>query len=196
VTYTNPHRWLPGFQLEDGEAALRTLLSRYLYGYGPATHQHFAKWLGIPPSRAVELFDELAADLERIEMEEEPAWVAAGDTAVPEQPHRGVTLLPYFDAYVVAGHPRDRLYPGAAASRALSPSGQAGNYPVLLVDGVVGGVWHQQRSGRSLAITVEPLSKLTPIQLRQLDDEIELMGTVLEAVPTLKIGTVTVGAHA
>ncbi len=129
-------------------------------------------------------------------MEEEPAWVAAGDTAVPKQPHRGVTLLPYFDAYVVAGHPRDRLYPGAASSRALSPSGQAGNYPVLLVDGVVGGVWHQQRSGRRLAITVEPLSKLTPIQLRQLDDEVELIGTVLDAVPTLKIGTVTVGAHA
>ena len=26
--------------------------------------------------------------------------------------------------------------------------GQAGNYPVVLVDGVVGGVWHQRRSGR------------------------------------------------
>ena len=196
VTYTNPHRWLPGFQPEPGQAALRTLLSRYLFAYGPATPHHFAKWLSIPPGRAVELFDELASDLEPVEMEGEPAWVAAGDTAVPEHPHRGVTLLPYFDAYVVAGQPRGLLYPGAAATRALTPSGQAGNYPVLLVDGVVGGVWHQQRSGRQLAITVEPLSKLTPTQRRQLDSEVELMGTVLEAVPTLKIGTVTVGPHA
>jgi len=44
------------------------------------------------------------------------------------------------------GPARDRLYPGPAAARALTPSGQAGNYPVLLVDGVVGGLRHQRRS--------------------------------------------------
>jgi len=36
-------------------------------------------------------------------------------------------LLPYFDAHVVPGQPRERLYPGAAAGRALTPAGQAGN---------------------------------------------------------------------
>lgn len=51
----------------------------------------------------------------------------------------GVRLLPYFDAFVVTGQPRERLHPGAAATLGLSPAGQAGNYPVLLVDGVVGG---------------------------------------------------------
>ena len=37
VTYTNPHRWLPGLRRMDGEAALRTLVTRYLYAYGPAS---------------------------------------------------------------------------------------------------------------------------------------------------------------
>jgi hypothetical protein len=37
VTYTNPHRWLPGFRPDDGDAAVRTLVTRYLYAYGPAT---------------------------------------------------------------------------------------------------------------------------------------------------------------
>lgn len=92
--------------------------------------------------------------------------------------------------------PRLRLYPGAAASRALTPAGQAGNYPVLLVDGVVGGVWHQRRSGRKLAITVEPLRELTAPQRRQLDEEASLVGAVMEATVTLTVGTVTVGAHA
>ena len=196
VTYTNPHRWLPGFRPEDGAAALRILVRRYLHAYGPAPPQHFAKWLSIPPRSAVELFDQLASDLEQVDVEGEPAWVMAGDTETPEQPHRGITLLPYFDAFVVAGQPRDLLYPGGAATRALTPSGQAGNYPVLLVDGVVGGVWHQKHSGRKLAITVEPLRMLTPTQRRQLDDEVELIANVLEAVPTLTIGTVTVGPHA
>jgi hypothetical protein len=120
----------------------------------------------------------------------------AGDTATPPRPHRGIRLLGYFDAFVVAGQPRERLYPGAAATRALTPAGQAGNYPVLLINGVVGGVWHQQRSGRKLAITVEPLEELTATQRRQLHDEVDLVSAVMEAKVTLTVGTVTVGPHA
>src|SRR5215218_7728521 len=137
-----------------------------------------------------------AGELEYVELDGAPGWTLAGDTSTPRQPHRGIRLLPYFDAYVVAGQPRERLYPGADAARALSPAGQAGNYPVLLVDGVVGGVWHQRRSGRRLAITVEPVGELTATQRRQLDDEVELVGAVMEAKPTLTVGTVTVGPHA
>jgi hypothetical protein len=195
VTYTNPHRWLPGFRPDGGDAALRTLLARYLYAYGPATPQDFARWLSIPPRRAVELFDELVGELEHVLLDGEPRWTLAGDTGTP-QPHRGIRLLPYFDAFVVAGQPRERLYPGVAAVRALTPSGQAGNFPVLLVDGVVGGVWHQRRSGRKLAITVEPLCELTTKQRRQLADEAELVGAVMDAEPTLTVGVVTVGPHA
>jgi hypothetical protein len=196
VTYTNPHRWRPGFCPADGDEALRTLVTRYLFAYGPATPQHFARWLGIPPRYAAGLFGALADQLERVELDGEPAWTVAGDTGTPLRPHRGIRLLPYFDAYVVAAQPRARLYPGAAGGRALTPSGQAGNYPVLLIDGVVGGVWHQRRSGRRLAITVEPLRELTAPRRRQLDDEAALVGAVMEATPTLTIGPVTVGPHA
>jgi len=196
VTYTNPHRWLPGFRPDDGDEALRRLVTRYLYAYGPAASEHLARWLAIPPRRAMTLFDELPDELERVDVDGRPAWARAGDTGAPGQPHRGVRLLPYFDAYVVAGQPREWLFPGAAATRALSPAGQAGNYPVLLVDGVVGGVWHQQRSGRKVAITVEPLRDLTAKQRRQLDDEVELVGAVMQAHPTLTVGTVSAGPHA
>jgi hypothetical protein len=196
VTYTNPHRWLPGFGPAEGGAALRTLVTRYLYAYGPATPAHFARWLGIPPRYAAGLFSQLASELDCVDLDGEPGWVVAGDTGTPPQPHRGITLLPYFDAYVVAGQPRERLYPGAAAARALTPAGQAGNYPVLLVDGVVGGVWHQRRSGRKLTITVEPLRELTARQHRQLDDETALVSAVMEATATLTVGTVAAGPHA
>jgi hypothetical protein len=194
VTYTNPHRWLPGFRPEDGDTALRTLVTRYLHAYGPAKPLHFARWLAIPLRRSVEVFDELVDDMESVELDGEPGWILAGDTAVP-RPHRGLRLLPYFDAYVVAVQPRDRLYPGPAAARALT-TGQAGNYPVLLIDGVVGGVWHQRRTGRKLAITVEPLRGLTATQRRQLDDEVALVGAVMEAEATLTVGQITVGPHA
>ncbi len=196
VTYTNPHRWLPGFVPDDAGSALRALVRSYLHAYGPATPQHFAKWLNIPPRHAVEAFDGMDDGLERVDFEGLSAWVVSGDASAPETTPSGIRLLPYFDAYVVAAQPRELLYPGAAGTRALSPSGQAGNYPVLLVDGVVGGVWHQKRSGRRLTVTVEPLRPLRPAQRRQLDEEIALVGTVLEAEPTLVIGEVTVGPHA
>ena len=196
ITYTNPHRWLPAFGPAPGDAALAALVTSYLHTYGPATPQHFAKWLGISPRYATDLFGTLADALERVELDGEPPWCVTGDTRTPPEPHRGLRLLPYFDAYVVAGQPRHRLYPGPAAARALTPAGQARNHPVLLVDGVVGGVWHQRRSGRKLTVTVEPLRELTASQLALLDDEIALIGMVMEATATLTVVPVTVGAHA
>jgi hypothetical protein len=106
-----------------------------------------------------------------------------------------VRLLPYFDAYVVGCHPRGRLFPEHASARALS-GGQAGVFPVLLIDGIVGGVWHLRRSGRRIVITVEPLADLTPSQRDELDAQVARIGAFLEGTPQLTIGRVSVGAHA
>ena len=196
VTYTHPRRWIPGFTPMGKTAGLRALLRSYLHAFGPATPQHFARWLGIPPRAASDVFAEQAGELEEVDLEGDRCWTAAGDTTTPKEPALGVRLLPYFDAYCVVGQPRDRLYPGDAAKRALSPSGQAGNYPVVLVDGVVGGVWHARRSGRRVAITVEPLRPFSTAQRRDLEADVALVGAAMEAEPTLAVGTVTVGPHA
>jgi hypothetical protein len=195
VTYTSPRRWLPGFQPADGRTALAEVVQRYLYAYGPATPQQFARWLGAPQRWSVELFASLAAELQPVEVEGAPAWVASGDTAISSAAPRGVRLLHYFDAYVVGCHPRERLFPGPAAERALA-GGQAGNFPVLLIDGVAAGVWHQRRSGKKIAITVEPLEELTTAQRRELDKQVVRIGEILEGKPQLTIGNVAVGAHA
>ncbi|MET7319978.1 winged helix DNA-binding domain-containing protein [Streptomyces sp. NPDC005549] len=198
VTYTRP----PHFTPLPPEEASRLLVRRYLYAYGPATPQHFARWLAAPPGWAKARYAELAAagEIEEVRHEGTPAWVVAGDTAFPDAPEReelvrGVRLLPYFDAYVVAAQPRELLFPGPAYRRALA-GGQAGNFPVLLVDGVVAGVWHQRRRGRRTTVTVEPLAPLTARQERELADRVERVGAVLEAAAELVIGEVTVGAHA
>jgi len=121
--------------------------------------------------------------------------VVAGDVEVPAARPAGLRLLPYFDAYVVGSHPRERVYPGRAAVRALAGS-QAGNFPVLLVDGVVAGVWHQKRSGQRLAVTVEPLEPLSAARRRELAAQVDRVAGILGGVPELTLGTVTVGAHA
>lgn len=76
------------------------------------------------------------------------------------------------------------------------PSGQAGNYPALIVDGIVRGVWHQRRAGRRIAVTVEPFDALTSWQRRQLDEEIDRIGAFFGCTAELSIGPVSAGAHA
>jgi len=196
VTYANPHRRSPGLPPAPRADAVGSLVRRYLHAFGPASAENFARWLNIPARAAGLAFESLGDELERVEVDGEMAWVEAGDTDVPSRPPEGVRLLPYFDAYVVAGQPRPRLFPGAAAKRALSPSGQAGNDPVLLIDGLVGGVWHQRRSGRRVEITVQPLRPLSASQRGELEAEAAIVATVLEGEPALTIGTVTAGAHA
>ena len=75
-------------------------------------------------------------------------------------PASGVRLLPAFDQYVVAatlqaghflaGDFRDRIY---------RPQGWLS--PVLLVDGVMAGVWRHERKGRRLVVEVEPFGKVS-----------------------------------
>jgi len=196
VTYTTPRRWLPGFQPAERQTALAAVIRRYLHAYGPATPQHVAQWLGAPRRWATDLFDALSGDLQPVEVEGARAWLAAGDTTAPSTAPHGVRLLPYFDAYVVGCQPRALLFPGRAAERALSPSGPAGNFPVLLIDGIVAGVWSQRRVGRTLAITIEPFDRLTATQRRALDDQVERIGVFLDGIPQVTIGAVTAGGHA
>ncbi|MFD6682824.1 winged helix DNA-binding domain-containing protein [Micromonospora parva] len=193
TTYTSPTRWLPDFAPMPGRAALAALVRSYLYAYGPATPAQFARWLAVPPAWGTWLFDSL--DLTEVTVEGTTAWVAADDTDFPDGRPSGLRLLPYFDAYAVGCHPRERLFPGAAATRALA-GGQAGNYPVLLVDGVVAGVWHQRRSGRSIRVTVEPLRPLDAARQRALAQEVDRVGEILEGRASLTVGTVSVGPHA
>ena len=190
ATYTRP----PHFEPLPADEALAALVRHYLRAYGPATPQHFAKWAAAPPGWAVGLFDSVTG-LEEVDFEGAPAWVVAGDTDFPSEAVRGVRLLPYFDAYAIAAQPRQRMFPGGAYGRALA-GGQAGNFPVVLVDGVVAGVWHQRRQGKRTTVTVEPLGRLTGAQERELGEQVERVGEVLEARAELVVGKVTAGPHA
>jgi hypothetical protein len=193
ATYSNPQRFTP-FEPENGEEALSEILRRFLHAYGPATPQQFARWLATSPAVVAKLFA-ATPELREVELDGKPAWLVDGDTEPPKERASGVRLLPYFDAYAVGSHPRELLFPGKAWTRALA-GGQAGNYPVLLVDGVVAGVWHQRRAGRKLQVTVEPLRRLSPADRSDLDDQVSRLGEILDATPALTIGEVTVGGHA
>lgn len=193
VTYTNPARWLPSLPPADPRAALTHVVTSYLHAYGPSTPQRFAHWLNAPVRWASELFASLADELQPVEVEGTPAWVLADDTTMPDTPPRGLHLLPYFDgyAYRVGNQPPELLYPGRVGERVLP-----GNFQLLIVDGVVGGLWHQRRSGHKLDVTVESLVRLTAAQRDELEHRVARIGEILQAKPQLTFAPVTVGGHA
>ena len=190
VTYARP----PDTGPVDADEAVAWAIEQYLRSYGPATPASFAPWFGSTPAWAAE---RMAAHpgLVRVELDGEVAFDLPG-ASYDGPGAEGVLLLPYFDAFVVGSRPRHLLFPGRARERALSPSGQAGNYPVLLVDGLVAGVWHLKRSGRKVAVTVEPLRRPTRALVAALEERVARLGEVVDATATLTIGTVSVGPHA
>ncbi len=194
VTYAHPRRWTGDAPPVDADEAVVWAIESYLRSYGPATPASFAPWFGAPPAWAAE---RMAAHsgLVRVELDGQPAYDLP-DASYDAPPVEGVRLLPYFDAFVVGSRPRHLLFPGRAAERALTPSGQAGNYPVLLVDGVVAGVWHQKRSGQRITVTVEPLRRLPKARVAALGEQVARLGEIVEGDATLTIGEVSVGPHA
>ena len=201
VTYTRPPEASDAVGMSGEDAAL-WLLRRYLASYGPASPAEFAQWLAVPVTRAHDVF--ALADLERVGITEAEGRGApngsaarsidAGDTAFTEDAVPGVRLLPYFDPFIVGSHPRALLFPDAA--RRAMPKGSAGNFPVLLVDGVAGGLWHAKRAGKRVVITVEPLVRLTKQRSRELDRQVQRVGELSGALPELVLGPVPVGPHA
>jgi hypothetical protein len=215
VTWTGVRRLIPGFAPMDGDEAVRALLRAYLWTYGPSTPEWFARWVAAPKPWASKAFASLGEEIAEIEVEGTRTWLLADDqefsgatwsasaSASSSSPasscasasSSGVRLLPYFDAYTIAWQPRPVMFPGRASQRALA-GGQAGPVPVLLVDGVVAGVWQQRKATKRLAITVEPFVDLRPSQRDELDAQVARLGEISGQPAELTIGEVTIGAHA
>ncbi|TDP91055.1 winged helix DNA-binding domain-containing protein [Labedaea rhizosphaerae] len=191
ITYTRP---APGDPVAP-DAAVTELVRRYLRSYGPAAPEHFARWLAAPRTWASDRFAE--TELEPVTVEGVALWQLPGDGAVAEPAE--LSLLPYFDPYVVGGQPRELLFPGAAAKRALNRTGQAGNFPVVLAHGTVAGVWHLKRSGKRATVTVEPIGRFPALRRAAVEREAARIAAVVEASiesMDVVIGEVTVGPHA
>lgn len=194
VTYTSPRRVVSGFAPEDPATAVPSFLRRYLDAFGPATPEHLARWLSAPVPWATEVFASAGPGVEPVEVAGQQRWVNAGDTE-PAVLRPSVRLLPYFDALSVGFQPREDMFPGRAAERALA-RGQAGNFPVLVVDGVVTGVWHLRRAGRRVHITVETWGRLGASRMRGLERQAERIGEIVDGEAVLTQGQVSVGPHA
>jgi hypothetical protein len=160
------------FERMPVEEATKELARRFLTRYGPATREDFAKWFGAPsPAAPGRWIMALGDDVTETEF----GWMLGADVAACEaaQPSGVVRLLPAFDQYVVAAPRDDR------ATRAPERIYRRGGWfsPVLLVDGVMAGVW--SRDGD--AVTIEPFADVG----RQSKDAAEAEAARLDGTPAV-----------
>ena len=159
VTYASPSRWLSDLSLPEADEAQLDLLSAYLTAYGPAT-------AGAPGPVAghVAGVDRRALPASRPRGGRASRGSRRGCCAATRRSRRPSRLrCGCCPTSTPSRSARSREPCCSPAGRRSGrwPGAQAGNFPVLLLDGVVGGVWHQKRSGKRLAVTVEPLGRLT-----------------------------------
>ena len=121
----------------------------YLAVYGPAPREQFQRWFGMrSPAEAGRWLKALGDEVEETAL----GWMLAADVdeAAAAEPEGAVRLLPAFDPYVVAA-PRKEDAVLRADRRAEVYRPQGWLSPVLLVDGVIRGVW--ARDGDVIALT-------------------------------------------
>jgi uncharacterized protein YcaQ len=195
VTFVRADQWIGGWRQVDPAAALREVCRRYLAAYGPATPADFGHWFALKPDAARGVLESLGAAVEEVSFDGRRAWMLAADVATPDLPPPEtsvVRLLPQYDCYVIGSGPRDRVVPAPARARAATHGrgkfeGATG-LPVLLIDGVVAGLWERRPHGKRLAVRVEPLALLTPAQANQVAAEAARLAAFLDMPVDLTLG--------
>jgi uncharacterized protein YcaQ len=163
VRFTRPASWLSGFAAPGpDEAAADEVVRTYLRAYGPAPREQFQRWFGMTsPAEAGRWLTALGDEVCEVDVEGARGWMLAADVeeAAAAEPAGVVRLLPAFDHYVVAA-PRDADAVLAKKHRARVYRPQGWLSPVLLVDGVIAGVWSHEARGERVTVEVEPFARV------------------------------------
>ena len=184
VTFVRPDQWIGGWDEPKGPEAWKTLLRRFFSTYGPATHHDIGHWWGLRPDKAKMLMESIADELEEVEFEGEKRWIRRADVAqiIEVERVRSVKLLPSWDGYVMFYHPREFFVSQSHRARIFTKL--QGNKPVLLIDGVAGGVWEQRPKSGLTEVRVQPFSNLSSTEKQLVREEAaslgEFMGTKVE----------------
>ncbi|GAA1510177.1 winged helix DNA-binding domain-containing protein [Sphaerisporangium rubeum] len=140
------------------EVGLREVARRFLHAYGPATAADLGRWWMETRSgrKVLPMLESLGDDVAEVDVEGETAFMLAADVpdVVAARPRDVARLLPAFDPWVMGMARREPLIDPRHVGRVYRQQGWVS--PVILVNGRVAGVWRHKRTGRRLAVELEP----------------------------------------
>ncbi|WP_112239206.1 winged helix DNA-binding domain-containing protein [Kribbella monticola] len=131
---------------DASDAALQTLVWRYLEGFGPATMADIAQFASVQRARARAAIEALGNKLETLEGPDgKDLYDVPGGLRPDEDTPAPSRFLPMWDSTLLAYADRGRLVP--AEYRKIITRTNGDTLPTLLVDGYVAGVWRTVDDG-------------------------------------------------
>lgn len=180
----------------DGARALRAVLRRYIHTYGPVSHREVGRWFAMRSGDARELLGSVRDELADVRVEGADGydgWILASDQDADwAHDHRVVRFVPRYDAYVLGAAGRDHIVPRPLCDRIFTQG--RGRYEgavsqnVVLVDGVVAGMWEQHLRARHIDLRVELFIPLTRRLRIEIDRQAEMIGAQHELSPAVVLG--------
>ena len=182
VRFTRPDTWVTASTPRmDSQTAIATVTRCFLSAYGPATYHDLARWWGgggIVTAR--QWIAALGEEARPIALHGAQSWMLAEDADEARElpPQRSVRLIPAFDQYVIgaSGH-AEHLLPGDLRGRVYRPQGWIS--PVLLVNGLMQGVWRYEIKGSRIEVVIEPFVKVPAWVRRAAGQEAERLSVFL-----------------
>ncbi len=192
VTFVNPRRWLKTWEPVEPEAAFQEIARRYLRAYGPLTPKHFARWWNEGRVNvAKKVFKQIEDELETVDVE---GWQAVALRSTIEAIQRStvsgvVRLLPLFDAYVLdIGRMGEPVLPKQYWKQVFRQGGWT--TAVVLVDGIIKGVWDYKTNEAQTTITVEIFDPPAKRIQQGIEAEAARLGEFLDTSVVLDYGPI------
>jgi hypothetical protein len=173
--------WLPDlrFRPRTRIKSLEELLVRYLRTFAPATLGDFAHWTGLPAAVVHDTATRAAGLLVPMTVEGRgsPLLALAEDADVlkkslPEAPE--VTLLPKFDAMLLAWNDPSRVLDGGDHGAVFRPAGQI--EAIVLLHGHAAATWRVKQGASAMHVTVVPVRHVSGVALQQVEAAFEHLG--------------------
>ncbi|SHF81444.1 Winged helix DNA-binding domain-containing protein [Fodinibius roseus] len=137
------------FDKEEAQARLARL---YFQSHGPATLKDFVWWSGLTKTRSRKAIEMLKPELMSEEIRDHKYWFfdESGQTIHNKQ---SVYLLPAYDEYVISYRNREMMINEEDEAKAISANGIF--RPVIVVNGVVKGIWKRTVQSDSVEVKLE-----------------------------------------
>jgi Winged helix DNA-binding domain len=179
VTFVRTDAWIGPLRRIDPDDAWRELIRRFLATYEPTTLEGLARWFGLKPAEALTLLRSLEPETAAFSIEGRKAWTLSRSRSA-SRPPASVRLLAQYDPYVIGSHPRETMIDERARAQIRTyKRGQwegAVGVPVLLIDGIVSGVWERRERGGRIEIAAQPATKLSTAQRTAIGAEVARIG--------------------
>lgn len=155
--------WLGPLERVSREDGLAELARRFLRGYAPADERDLARWSGLALRDARLGFERIAAELDEVEVEGKRLAVLSKERPRPPR-SPAVRMLGAFDNYDL-GYVDRTVALDAPHEKQVNPGGGIIR-PAIVVDGRYVATWTSKRSGKRLAVTIEPFESSRPSRRR------------------------------